>query len=64
MSFDLSKYATGLKVPDLEVQKVYDSQEDYQANEKFNQTMTELHRDYAAKEKLSGISAKKLVLTE
>ena len=33
-------------------------------NIKFNKTMTEVHRDYSAKEKLSCISAKKLVLTD
>ena len=39
-------------------------QEDYQAMDAFNRKMTEVHRDYVAKEKKSSISAKKLVLTD
>jgi hypothetical protein len=38
--------------------------EDYQAMDAFNRKMTEVHRDYVAKEKKSSISAKKLVLTD
>ena len=63
MPVDLSKYAV-FETPELEVKKVYNSEEDYQATDKFNKTMTEVHRDYCAIEKLSCISAKKLVLTD
>lgn len=63
MPVELDKYA-GFKTPELEVKKVYNSKEDYEATDKFNKSMAEVHRDYSAKEKLSCISAKKLVLTD
>lgn len=63
MSIDLKKYG-GFKAPELKAEKIYNTKEDYQAVEKFNQVMTEVHRDYATKEKHSCMSAKKLVLTE
>lgn len=60
---DLKEYAI-FETPKLEVKKVYNTREDYEATDKFNRAMTEVHRDYSAKEKLSCISAKKLVLTD
>lgn len=43
---------------------MYNAPDDYEAVERFNKSMAEVHRDYSAKEKLSCISAKKLVLTD
>ena len=60
MLVDLKKYA-GFNAPELKVERLYNTKEDYQA---FNRKMTEVHRDYVAKEKKSSISAKKLVLTD
>lgn len=60
---DLSKYAM-FTAPKLETGKVYNTPEDYKTIEHFNRSMAEVHRDYSAKEKLSCVSAKKLVLTD
>ena len=60
---DLSKYAI-FETPQLETRTVYNAPDDYEAVERFNKSMAEVHRDYSAKEKLSCISAKKLVLTD
>ena len=62
MLVDLKKYA-GFNAPELKVERLYNTKEDYQAMDAFNRKMTEVHRDYVAKEKKSSISAKKLVLT-
>lgn len=56
---DLSKYAI-FETPQLETRKVYNAPDDYEAVERFNKSMAEVHRDYSAKEKLSCISAKKI----
>lgn len=63
MAVDLSKYA-GREAPIINIEKVFNKKEDYENIEKFNKAMNEIHRDYSAKEKLSCISAKKLVLTD
>lgn len=63
MQVELDKYA-GFKTPRLEVKKVYDGKEDYEATDKFNKFMIEVHRDYSVKEKRSLLSAQKLVLTD
>lgn len=60
---DLSKYA-GRETPEIKIEKVYNTISDYENIEKFNKAMNEIHRDYSAKEKMSCISAKKLVLTD
>lgn len=60
---DLRKYAM-FTAPKLETGSVYNTLEDYKVIEHFNRSMAEVHRDYSAKEKLSCVSAKKLVLTD
>ena len=60
---DLSKYAM-FTAPKLETERVYNIPEEYKVIEHFNKSMAEVHRDYSAKEKLSCVSAKKLVLTD
>lgn len=63
MTVNLKEYA-GRETPALNVEKVYNTHEDCENIEKFNKAMNKIHRDYSAKEKLSCISAKKLVLTD
>lgn len=60
---DLNKYAV-FATPKPEQVITHNTKEDYEAIDSFNKSMAEVHRDYSAKEKLSCISAKKMVLTD
>lgn len=60
---DLNQYAV-FAAPNLKVEFVYNTPKDYKAIDSFNKSMAEVHRDYSTKEKLSCISAKKMVLTD
>lgn len=60
---DLSKYSIFAMSND-QTNIVHNQKEDYEAVEAFNKSMMEIRREYSAKEKLSCVSARKIVLTD
>lgn len=61
MAVDLEKYSGN--VPVLEKVREFNSEEDNRLMADFNKKMSEVRKEFLAKEKRSCISAKKIVLT-
>lgn len=61
MAVDLKKYVGN--TPTLIKKKDFDTEEDHRLTMEFNKEMSEVRKEFLAKEKRSCISAKKLILT-